>query len=155
MTKNELNQKSEDDVIPLEIAGSIKLYNQAYVDKQEKRIAELEAQIEKKKFINNQLNVQLMQLEKENAELKKNYEDSLVACAVLKEKIDIISQPSPVEAMQDTLITTQKIAYEKTKKQLTKAKEIIREYMNWADWKGSNCPSFASICKKAEAFLKE
>lgn len=38
---------------------------------------------------------------------------------------------------------------------LTKAKEIIREYMNWADWKGSNCPSFANICIKAEQFLKE
>ena len=35
------------------------------------------------------------------------------------------------------------------------AKEIIREYLEWADWKGSNCPSYASICKKAEAFLKE
>lgn len=35
------------------------------------------------------------------------------------------------------------------------AKVIIREYLEWADWKDSNCPSYASICKKAEAFLKE
>ena len=41
------------------------------------------------------------------------------------------------------------------KKQLTKAKEIIRKYMNWADWKGSDCPSFANICIKVEQFLKE
>ena len=38
---------------------------------------------------------------------------------------------------------------------LEEAKKIIREYMNWADWKGSNCPSFAGICIKAEAFMKE
>jgi hypothetical protein len=39
-----------DDVIPLNEIGKIetvKVYNQAYVDKQQKRIAELEAQIEK------------------------------------------------------------------------------------------------------------
>lgn len=35
------------------------------------------------------------------------------------------------------------------------AKKIIREYLGWADWESSNCPSFASICKKAEVFLKE
>lgn len=51
-------------------------------------------------------------------------------------------------------IERQKIIDE-IKEQLTKAKEIIREYMNWADWKGSNCPSFANICIKAEQFLKE
>jgi hypothetical protein len=49
MTKDELKKEAEDDVIPLEITGSVKVYNQAYVDKQEKRIAELEAQIEKMK----------------------------------------------------------------------------------------------------------
>lgn len=39
---NELKKEAEDDVIPLEITGSVKVYNQAYVDKQEKRVAELE-----------------------------------------------------------------------------------------------------------------
>lgn len=41
-----------DDVIPLNeigIIGTVKVYNQAYVDKQQKRIVELEAQIEKMK----------------------------------------------------------------------------------------------------------
>jgi hypothetical protein len=47
MITDELKKEAEDDVIPLEITGSVKVYNQAYVDKQEKRIAELEAQIEK------------------------------------------------------------------------------------------------------------
>lgn len=44
---------------------------------------------------------------------------------------------------------------DEVKSKLSKAKEIIGEYMNWADWKGSNCPSYASICIKAEQFLKE
>lgn len=40
------------------------------------------------------------------------------------------------------------------KNQVDKAKEIINEYLGWADWERSNCPSFESICGKAEAFLK-
>lgn len=96
------------------------------------------------------------ELEKENAELKKNYEDSLVACGLLKEKIDLMTKPSPIEVMQDALITTQKVAFEKQKDQLTKAKEIIREFVDWANWQGnSKYPSFKSIQDKAEQFLKD
>ena len=43
----------------------------------------------------------------------------------------------------------------KLEEQLTKAKEIIREFVEWATWQGSNCPSFKSIQDKAEQFLKE
>lgn len=40
--------------------------------------------------------------------------------------------------------------------QLTKAKEIISEFVEWANWQsGGNCPSFKSIQDKAEQFLKE
>ena len=45
-----------DDVIPLNEIGKIEtvnVYNQAYVDKQQKEIAELEAQIEKMKLCQN------------------------------------------------------------------------------------------------------
>ena len=45
--------------------------------------------------------------------------------------------------------------FNKKSGELNQAKEIIREYLEWADWKGSNCPSFKNICEKAEAFLKE
>ena len=38
---------------------------------------------------------------------------------------------------------------------LTKAKEIIREFVEWATWQGSNCPNFKSIQDKAEQFLSE
>ena len=44
----------------------------------------------------------------------------------------------------------------RSKDQLTNAKEIIREFVEWANWQGnSKCPSFKSIQDKAEQFLKE
>lgn len=37
-----------------------------------------------------------------------------------------------------------------------KAKEIIREFVEWANWQGnSKCPSFKSIQDKAEQFISE
>lgn len=39
--------------------------------------------------------------------------------------------------------------------QLTKAKEIIKEFVEWANWQGSGCPSFKSRLDKAEQFLSE
>ena len=41
------------------------------------------------------------------------------------------------------------------KTQSTKANEIIREFVEWATWQGSNCPNFKSIQDKAEQFLSE
>ena len=39
---------------------------------------------------------------------------------------------------------------------LTKAKELLNEFIKWADWQGnSKCPSFKRIKDKAEAFMKE
>ena len=40
--------------------------------------------------------------------------------------------------------------------QLTNAKEIIKEFVEWANWQSnSECPSFKSIQHKAEQFLSE
>ena len=41
------------------------------------------------------------------------------------------------------------------KEQNTKAKEIIKEFVEWANWQGSGCPSFKSRLDKAEQFLSE
>ena len=41
------------------------------------------------------------------------------------------------------------------KETIAKAKEIIREFVEWATWQGSNCPNFKSIQDKAEQFLKD
>lgn len=83
------------------------------------------------------------------ADLEKNYKDSLVACGVLKKKVELLAQPSPLESMQDTLITTQKVAYEKQNEQLTKAKEILKMIVNYY-------PCYnKTITEQAEQFLRE
>ena len=74
---------------------------------------------------------QIAKLEKENAELKKDN--------------------SEWEKASDKW----KSVYELTNKQLTNVKEIIREFVEWATWQGSNCPNFKSIQDKAEQFLSE
>ena len=72
--------------------------------------------------------------EKENGELKRN-EFNARSCLELQQSQD----KAILNCMGE---------------QLTKAKEIIREFVEWATWQGSNCPSFKSIQDKAEQFLK-
>ena len=100
----------------------------------------------------------IKELEKENAELKKNYDESLVACGVLKEKIELLSKPSLLESMQDVLITSQKEAYEKQKEQLTQAKELLKKIEKIV-YNGENeikrLSKIVDILAEAEQFLKE
>ena len=99
---------------------------------------------------------QIEKLEKENAELKKNYEDSLVACGVLKEKIDLMTKPTPIEVMQDALITAQKVAYEKQKDQLTKAKELLKKLLSaYTTYADSFDDRDNEIVEEAEQFISE
>ena len=91
-------------------------------------------------------------LEKENAELKKNYEDSLVACGLLKQKVELLSQPSPLESMQDVLITTQKAQNEKQREQLTKAKELLAKWVELYKPKLEGYP-ITPIQEQTEQFL--
>jgi len=84
---------------------------------------------------------QIAELKKENAELKG-----------LKDVATLI------RANNDTVITLMQLNNMLVSKsqQLTKAKEIIREFVEWATWQGnSKCPSFKSIQDKAEQFLSE
>lgn len=71
MDKEGLAKEVENDVIPLEITGSVKVYNQAYVDKQEKRIEKLEGQVARAFEVLEGKRKQIADLEKENAELKE------------------------------------------------------------------------------------
>ncbi len=63
--------------------------------------------------------------------------------------------------LKETVLQFQKDSYcgvchFKTKTQLKQAKELLREFVEWANWQGnSQCPSFRSIQDKAEQFLKE
>jgi phage shock protein A len=72
----------------------------------------------------------IAELEKENAELKNE-----------RNAFKIYSDGAELDAIN-------------LNDQLTKAKEIIREFVEWATWQGSNCPNFKSIQDKAEQFLK-
>lgn len=72
----------------------------------------------------------IAELEKENAELKVEVEISY-------------------EVYNDNLDYSYHI-----EGQLTEAKKIIGEFVEWANWQGSKCPSFKSIQNKAEQFLK-
>ena len=97
-----------------------------------------ECEIETSKAIM-EMRKRIAELEKENAELKEKLGD--VQMQKAGEKSDLVWK----------LMT----ANEQKADQLTKAKEIIREFVEWATWQGSNCPNFKSIQDKAEQFLKE
>lgn len=111
-------------------------YNTA-VSKYENKIADLEAKLKhaEENCINKTCVVfkdkedcvaKLLELEKENAELKERFKHrNCLDCS--NHHINI---------------------------KLFKAKEIIREFVEWATWQGnSKCPSFKSIQDKAEQFL--
>ena len=80
----------------------------------------------------------IAELEKENAELKSENHK-------WKDEWQEQVQKATDEGYARTLQTIQ----------LSKAKDIIREFVEWATWQGSNCPNFKSIQDKAEQFLSE
>lgn len=86
----------------------------------------------------------IKKLEKENAELRtKTTAFENANRAMVKELDDMTSVG--VSVLENVV---------RSKEQLTEAKEIIGEFVEWANWQGSKCPSFKSIQNKAEQFLK-
>lgn len=79
--------------------------------------------------------VKIMELEKENAELKAEIEND---------------RDLPTVAYMQGAEKQKK----KDEKQLTITTEIIKEFVLWANWEGANCPNFQDIQSKAEQFLK-
>ena len=96
-----------------------------------------ECEIETSKAIM-EMRKRIAELEKENAELKSENQK-------WKDEWQEQVQKATDEGYARTLQTIQ----------LSKAKDIIREFVEWATWQGSNCPNFKSIQDKAEQFLKE
>jgi len=79
--------------------GTVKVYNQAFVDKQQKRIAELEATNKKisdecHKLVDSleKKQKEVVDLEKENAELKKMYHESDEDNNKLRENIPLLAE---------------------------------------------------------------
>ena len=111
------------------------------ITKLEKENAELEYQLTHRNCLDcsnhsSKLRMRTLKLEKENAELKSENQK-------WKDEWQEQVQKATDEGYARTLQTIQ----------LTKAKEIIREFVEWATWQGSNCPNFKSIQDKAEQFL--
>ena len=136
---NNLHSASEEDFIKAMVD---------IAEPREKRIEELEAEVkewkDKADLWCNTANLKdhnIMinkELEKENAELKSENQK-------WKDEWQEQVQKATDEGYARTLQTIQ----------LSKAKDIIREFVEWATWQGSNCPNFKSIQDKAEQFLSE
>lgn len=104
----------------------------------DKQIADLEkACDETQELLDKQIEA-TYKLDKENAELKEELKK-------WKDEWQEQVQKATDEGYARTLQTIQ----------LSKAKDIIREVVEWATWQGSNCPNFKSIQDKAEQFLKD
>lgn len=97
-------------------------------------------------------------LEKENAELKGKVsylKDNLRVARKDRENLQLAVAKGLKEFVKDYPATALRyLANEKYVEQLTEAKKIIGEFVEWANWQGSKCPSFKSIQNKAEQFLK-
>lgn len=106
----------------------------------------------------------IAELEKENAELRKVAEfqqssniNKYFENKKLKEGLAVGSTfNKALNSMNKTLKEERdkyrNMVFDKDE-QLTNAKEILQEFVEWATWQGSNCPNFKSIQDKAEAFL--
>ena len=153
MTKEELEKATGQELIDARNYCGVDGYYGDYLEnvnaemlKRFNRLAELEEKLKhaEENCINKTCVVlkdkedcvaKLLELEKENAELKglvNQYKASKCSGISLANRNMIMSD------------------------QLVKAKEIIKEFVEWANWQGnSKCPSFKSIQDKAEQFLNE
>lgn len=101
----------------------------------------------------------ITELEQENKVLAQNLEDTeIVNKALEKENAELKSENQKwKDEWQEQVQKATDEGYARTLQtiQLNNAKEIIREFVEWATWQGSNCPNFKSIQDKAEQFLSE
>ena len=147
--KINVSDYGEDGIINYRYSDVKEAYQKG-AEPREKRIAELEQKLEQteKDLADYQFNYPtIKELEKENAELKEKLERA-------ERARDYWKDSSFDWRHKCTSRRPFRVAV-KAQKQLTKAKEIIREFVEWATWQGSNCPSFKSIQDKAEQFLKD
>ena len=118
----------------------------------EKENEQLKSAAEFQQSSNMKRHFEIQELKKENAELKEEIDK--------KQNLADVRLEQELETYQKLHIKSKEkldteIALDEVKDQLTKAKEIISEFVEWANWEGSKCPSFKSIQAKAEQFLEE
>ena len=110
----------------------------------------------------------IVRLEKENADLKKSCDETQelldkqieATYKLVEENAELKKENAELkEELRDANEKVVHLACNQNKdlkRKINKAKEIIKEFVEWANWQGnSKCPSFKSIQDKAEQFLKE
>ena len=157
---------NEEHTLSLEELGEIKtvkVYNQAYVDKQQKCIetlekenAELKKEVEKHKWSN----IFLEDCAGYDKKIAEEYTTSQERIAELEteltkraEQIEALNKDKDYfsDALDKQIEATYKVVEE-----LNEAKELLKDFVRWADWQsGGKCPSFKKIKDKAIDFLKE
>jgi DNA repair exonuclease SbcCD ATPase subunit len=179
--KQEAEEWVKKEYPTLEINAVAERYCKAYLagaEPREKRISELEEKISvllsckncpenKGGFIcvkeyENKCLAQKIQyieeLQEENKVLAQNLEDTEILNKTYEKKNnDLKKENAELKARLNAinLLTPELKKMSKLKRQqLTTAKELISEFVEWANWQGnSKCPSFKSIQDKAEQFL--
>ena len=165
MTKyEELEKEAREKCVCKDEAMQI-MYRIGYIDgagPREKQIAELEQKLEQteKDLADYQFNYPtIKELQKENADLKEEINKIAFARGNLEEENAELKEELKKwkDEWQEQVQKATDEGYTRTLQtiQLNNAKEIIREFVEWATWQGSNCPNFKSIQDKAEQFLKE
>jgi chromosome segregation ATPase len=159
MITDELKKEAEDDVIPLEITGSVKVYNQAYVDKQEKRIAELEQEIkvltqnlEDTEICEQALKDKVAKLKKENAELKEQNETKDIQIKELQEQ-KCYWKESSFDWRHKFFKKDEVKRLVKKDKQLTKAKNLLQKVADVCGYPNYDIP--VELYADIADFLKE
>ena len=155
MTKEELEREAEEkygkvDREFMDCQDEGEIFTLGYLagaEPREKRIAELEHQLTHRNCLDcsnhsSKLRMRTLELEKENAQMKEANE----TLATMNNSMWVELEKKRAESQG----ITNKLH------QLIKAKEILQEFVEWANWQGnSKCPSFKSIQDKAEQFLNE
>ena len=166
MTKEELEKEARTECFMLTVntvgidQRDVELAYVMGAEPREKQIAELEQKLEQteKDLADYQFNYpSIKELQKENADLKEEINKIAFARGNLEEENAELKEENLKwkDEWQEQVQKATDEGYARTLQtiQLTKAKEIIREVVEWATWQGSNCPNFKSIQDKAEQFL--
>lgn len=137
----------------------------------EKRITDLEKQVKDLEWQLQEVAKDNDLYQKENAELdcQKNRNKACYSCANATERCfrneigcpcekyksykDENARLKSIADFQTSSNIKRDFQLKRSKEQIAEAKEIISEFVKWANWQGSGCPSFKSIQDKAEQFL--
>lgn len=71
------------------------------------------------------------------------------------EELDRINRAEEIQRYTENRCEALEKENKKLKEENKTAKEILKQFVVWADWQGANCPSFDVIKNEAKQFLEE